>query len=58
MNCGASMGINRVTLHRGAASGATTIKRAICNRRWCIYSFASSSAVTKFPKKVQQGLAD
>ena len=39
MNCGACMGIERVTLHRGAASGATTIKGALCNRTWCYISF-------------------
>ena len=39
MNCGECIvsGIERVTLHRGAASGATTIKGALCNRTWCIY---------------------
>ena len=36
-NCGECMGIDRVTLHRGTASGATTIKGALYNRTWCIY---------------------
>ena len=36
-NCGEYMGIDGLTLHRGAASGAVTIKGAICNRTWCRY---------------------
>ena len=57
-NCGECMEINKVTLHRGAASGAVSVKEAICIRTWCIYQFASNSAVTNFPKNVQEGLAD
>ena len=36
-NCGEYMGIDGLTLHRGAASGAVSIKGALCIRTWCIY---------------------